>query len=230
MIGKKSVLGIIPARGASKGVPRKNLKELCGKPLIAWTIEEAKKSAYIDTLVLSSEDDEIRKKAAELGCDVPFIRPHELALDDTPGIEPILHAISMLPNYDLVVMLQPTSPLRTAQDIDECIEAYMEGEYDTCVSVSEVDKTPYWMYELNEDQKLLPILGERVVLKRQDAPVIYELNGAVYVSSKESLIEKKSFLTDNTVGYIMQKNRSYDIDTELDFKICELLIRLENQT
>lgn len=116
------ILAIIPARGGSKGVPRKNIRDLAGKPLIAWTIEEAKKSKYITRLILSSEDEEIIEAAKKYGCEVPFVRPIELAQDNTPGIEPVLHAIEKCPGYDYVLLLQPTSPLRTVEDIDGCIE------------------------------------------------------------------------------------------------------------
>ncbi|MEH2097772.1 acylneuraminate cytidylyltransferase family protein, partial [Nostoc sp.] len=121
MIHGKKVLAIIPARGGSKAVPRKNIREIGGKPLIAWTIEEAKKSQYIDRLILSSEDDEIISIAQKWGCEIAFKRPVELAQDDTPGIAPVLHALNQLPIYDYVVLLQPTSPLRQVIDIDGCI-------------------------------------------------------------------------------------------------------------
>jgi CMP-N,N'-diacetyllegionaminic acid synthase len=122
MIGERKVLGLIPARGGSKGVARKNIREVRGKPLIAWTIEEARRSIYLDRLVLSSEDTEIMEIARSFGCEVPFRRPEELAADDTPGIDPVLHALRELPGFDYVALLQPTSPLRTAEDIDGCIE------------------------------------------------------------------------------------------------------------
>jgi CMP-N,N'-diacetyllegionaminic acid synthase len=119
MFEGKTILAIVPARGGSKGVPRKNIRLLAGKPLIAWTIDEAKKSRYIDRLILSSEDDEIIEVAREFGCEIPFKRPDELAQDDTPGIESVIHAINTLEEkYDFVVLLQPTSPLRTVEDID----------------------------------------------------------------------------------------------------------------
>lgn len=141
------ILAIIPARGGSKGVPRKNIRELAGKPLIAWTIEEAKKSKYIDRLILSTEDDEIIEVAKQYGCEVPFKRPIELAQDDTPGIDPVLHAIEQCPGYDYVVLLQPTSPLRTVDDIDGCIEQLLSSDgTNFCVSVTEPEKSPYWMY------------------------------------------------------------------------------------
>ena len=127
MIDGRSVLAIIPARGGSKGVPRKNIRPLGGKPLIAWTIEAAHRSAWIDRLILSSEDQEIIDTACAWGCDVPFVRPAELARDCTPGIDPVLHALKQLPSFDLVVLLQPTSPLRSAADIDRCIERCQRG-------------------------------------------------------------------------------------------------------
>src|ERR1039458_650454 len=118
MINDKTVLGVVPARGGSKGVPRKNIRMAAGKPLIAWTIEKALKSQYIDRLVLSSEDLEIMEVALRYGCDVPFRRPVELASDDTPGIAPVLHVLEKLPGYSYVALLQPTSPSRAAEDID----------------------------------------------------------------------------------------------------------------
>lgn len=114
-------LAIIPARGGSKGVPRKNIRNLAGKPLIAWTIEEAKKSKYINRVILSSDDNEIIEIAKNYNCEVPFVRPKNIAEDNTPGIDPVLHAIKQCPGYDYVVLLQPTSPLRTVEDIDGCI-------------------------------------------------------------------------------------------------------------
>jgi len=123
MINNKTILTIIPARGGSKGVKRKNVRNLAGKPLIAWTIEAAKNSKYLDRVVLSSEDKEIIKIAKEYGCEVPFVRSKELAKDDTPGIDVVLHALNMIrERYNYVVLLQPTSPLRTECHIDECIE------------------------------------------------------------------------------------------------------------
>ena len=122
MIEGLSVLGLIPARGGSKGVPRKNIRLVAGRPLLAWTIDAARASRYLDRLVLSTDDCEIGAVAIAAGCEVPFLRPPELARDDTPGIDPVLHALGQLPPFDIVVLLQPTSPLRLASDIDGCIE------------------------------------------------------------------------------------------------------------
>lgn len=153
MIDNKRVLAIIPARGGSKGVTRKNIRNLAGMPLIAWTIEEAKKSKYIDRLILSSEDNEIIETAKEYGCDIPFVRPVHLAEDTTSGIEPVLHALKEIVGYDYVILLQPTSPLRIVEDIDGCIENLIETKSPACVSVTEPTNSPYWMYTVNSEGK-----------------------------------------------------------------------------
>jgi len=226
MINSKKVLAIIPARGGSKGIPGKNIIDLAGKPLIAWTIETAKKSKYIDRLVLSSDDDEIIRIATQWGCEVPFKRPDYLAKDDTPGIEPVLHALSMLPNFDYVVLLQPTSPLRRSEDIDGCIEDCINREAESCVSVTEPDKSPFWMYYIKSKGFLEPVISNDngVAVRRQDLPVIYALNGAVYVARCEWLLTNKSFLTNETVGYPMLKEHSIDIDSWKDLQLTKLIL------
>lgn len=226
MFKGKTILAIIPARGGSKGVPRKNIRLLAGKPLIAWTIDEAKKSKYIDRLILSSEDEEIIKVAREYGCEVPFKRPFELAQDDTPGIKPVIHVLNTLEEkYEYVVLLQPTSPLRTVEDIDGCIQHCMEKGAPACISITEAPQSPYWMYKLDDDMKLKPFVqnGE-IINRRQDLPIVYMLNGAVYVAESRFITENKSFLTEETAGYIMSGENSVDIDTEMDFAYCEWLI------
>lgn len=228
MINDRKVLGIIPARGGSKGVPRKNIREVAGKPLIAWTIEEAKKSKYIDRLILSTEDDEIISIAQEWGCDVPFVRPAELSQDDTPGIEPVIHAIQLLPGYDYVVLLQPTSPLRKVEDIDGCIELCVSKQESSCVSVTMPDKSPYWMFTVDGDGLMHPLIEQTAIIpRRQDLPKVYALNGAVYVSNVTLLLEQRSFLTENTIAYVMTKSSSIDIDTDADINIAESLIKLQ---
>lgn len=225
MIHGKKVLGIIPARGGSKGVPGKNIRPLAGKPLIAWTIEAAAKSKYLDRLIVTSDDEAIIQTSLACGADVPFVRPAHLAQDDTPGIAPVLHAMDKLPEYDYIVLLQPTSPLRNAQDIDTCIERFAVTAAEAVVSVTEQEKSPYWMFEVGEAGKLEPIMGKTDTSRRQDLPRVYALNGAVYVSSAEVLKRTESFLTDNTEAYIMPKERSIDIDTVIDFRICEMILK-----
>ena len=232
MIAGKSVLAIIPARGGSKGVPRKNIREVGGKPLIAWTIEEAKKSQYIDRLILSSEDAEIIAVAMQWGCEVPFARPLELAKDNTPGIEPIIHALETLQEkYDYVVLLQPTSPLRTVGDIDNCLEFIITQGSMSCVSVTEPDKSPYWMYNMAGNGHVLePLLPQdKEAARRQELPVVYALNGAVYVNSCQQLIRDSKFVGEGTIGYVMPKERSIDIDTEWDFQLLNYILSERNQ-
>lgn len=223
MIGPSKVLAVIPARGGSKGVPRKNIRFLAGKPLIAWTIEEARKSRYIDRTVVSTEDAEIAAVAVEWGAEVPFLRPAELARDNTPGIAPVLHLLDELKEaYALVVLLQPTSPLRTVDDIDGCIAQLLETGSRACVSVVEPDKSPYWMYRVTGGGRLEALFDVEFD-RRQDLPSIYALNGAVYVAECGWLKETKSFMSVETSGYVMPKERSLDIDTELDLKLCNFL-------
>jgi len=224
MIAGQKILGIIPARGGSKTVPRKNIKILAGKPLIACTIEEAHESQYIDRLILSSEDAEIIKVAQAWGCEVPFVRPAELARDETPGIAPVLHAIHAIEEqYEYIVLLQPTSPLRTADDIDACIRYCIQEGAPVCASVCMVDASPYWMYTLNEKKKLCSLMPGQLIERRQEIPVVYALNGAIYVANIDYLLKEKRFVSEDTLAYLMPRDRSWDIDTDLDFLICELI-------
>ena len=223
MIKGKSVLAIIPARGGSKGVPRKNIRPLAGKPLLAWTIEAAQKSAYIDRLILSSEDEEIIAVAKAWGCEAPFVRPAELARDETPGIDPVLHALDALPGYDYVVLLQPTSPLREASDIDACIARCVEGDAPACVSVSPPAQHPYWTYMIDSKDHLSPLF-ENTFNRRQDLPAVYALNGAIYVARTRDLRLTRDFLMPGTVAFVMPDARSLDIDSPADLTLAECLL------
>jgi len=226
MIKDKTVLAIIPARGGSKGVPLKNIRDVGGKPLIAWTIMEGKKSKYIDRLILSSEDERIINVAKKLGCEVPFTRPSSLAQDETPSIDVIVHAVQTIPEkYDYIVLLQPTSPLRKVTDIDNCIEQCLQKNAKACVSVTEPEKSPFWMYKINENGYMIPLVNlNKRTTRRQDLPTVYALNGAVYVAQWEWLLEARSFLTSDTIPYFMPRDRSFDIDSEIDLIICDFLL------
>lgn len=226
MINNKMVLAVIPARGGSKGIPRKNVRLVAGKPLIAWTIEEAKKSTYIDRTILTSDDSEFISVARQWDCDVPFVRPRELAEDNVNGIDPILHAIENVSGkYDYIVVLQPTSPLRIAADIDGCIEKCDLQDAPACVTVTKPDKSPYWMYSLDDQGRLNPIIKQDgTVLFRQQLPEIYALNGAVYVAKIEWFKKNKKFISDVTIAFPMPEHRSLDIDTEWDLNLCNILL------
>ena len=227
MYKDKKFLAIIPARGGSKGVPKKNIRDLAGKPLIAWTIAEAKKSRYLDRCIVSTEDAEIKKVAEESGGEVPFLRPQGLAQDGTASIDVVLHAIRKLPDYDFVVLLQPTSPLRTVEDIDGAIAFCFDHGAESCVSITESEHSPYWMYRLDGMQKMLPLLelSREENYQRQKLPKVYRLNGAVYVNRIGALLSGRSLLEKDTVGYIMPQERSYDIDTMLDFELVGTVVR-----
>lgn len=229
MYKDNKIICVIPARGGSKSVPGKNLRKVAGKPLLGWAIETAKKSKYIDRLILSSEDENIIETAKKYNCEVPFVRPQELAGDTSTTNEVILHALRELSGFDLVVVLQVTSPLVTSDDIDGCIEKCIDEEnIFACVSACEPDKSPYWMFEM-EDNVLTPVMGEDFLNKRrQDLPNVYIPNGAVFVAYSIWFLKRKSFYSKNTSGYIMPRERSIDLDTEFDFKLLETYLEHNN--
>ncbi len=225
MIGGRSVLAVIPARGGSKGLPGKNILPVAGRPLLAWTIDAARASACIDRLILSSDDEAIIAVARAHGCEVPFRRPAELATDEAASIDVVLHALDALPGHDIVVLLQPTSPLRTAGDIDATCSRLAAGQAPACVTVSRVEQSPYWMYRLGDDQSLVPLLDTAARAdRRQELPAVYTLNGAVYAADVTWLRRTRRFVTHETVAHVMPAQRSADIDTSEDLdRVCALL-------
>lgn len=223
------VLGVIPARGGSKGVPGKNIRKVAGRPLIAWTIDQARRSRYIDRTIVSSDSPEIISVAREWGGDVPFVRPAELATDTTPGVAPAIHATEVLHGYEYVVLLQPTSPLRHCEDIDACIDLCISSGAPAAVAVSLVTESPYWMYRMGPGHHLVPLLrGGEIFTRRQEFPPIYSITGAVYVARADWLKEKGTFLTDETVGYVMPGYRSVDLDSEEDFERLQVQLGDKN--
>ena len=231
MYSGKSILAIIPARGGSKGIPKKNIRDLAGKPLIAWTIEECKKSKYIDRFILSSDNEEIINVARQWGCEVPFIRPPELAQDDTPGNDVIVHALHWFnvneeKKYDFFVLLQPTSPLRKQTHIDSAIKLFAENkDANSLVSVSEVNEHPFWMKKIDENGYLQDFIDKKEnVTRRQDLPKVLSLNGAIYISEISSFIEEPNFYSGNCLGFKMDKKSSLDIDTMLDFEFANSIL------
>ena len=217
--------GLIPARGGSKGIPRKNIKLIAGKPLIAWTIEAALRSSLLSAVVVSTDDPEIADMARRAGAQVPFMRPAELAQDQTPGLDPVLHALDQLPQFDSVLLLQPTSPLRTTEDIDACLCLAMRHHATSVVSVSEPDTHPYWTYRLSGGQTLDRLIDAPRVTRRQDLPEVVALNGALYFAEASWLRSSGSFIGTETLAYVMARERSVDLDTPLDWKLAELLLK-----
>ena len=215
----ETILALITARGGSKGLPRKNVLQAGGKPLIAWTIEAALNSRVVSQVVLSSDDDEIIAAAKAWGCTVPFRRPEHLASDTATSMDVVLHAIDEIPGFDYVILLQPTSPLRTTLDIDAAFEILKTEHAPSCVSVTEAEQSPYWMYRLDERSKLHSLLpAGSMAQRRQDLPSVYILNGAIYIARIDWLRKTKSFVTDETVAYVMNQRNSLDIDTPEDFE------------
>ncbi|WP_061236009.1 cytidylyltransferase domain-containing protein [Leptospira weilii] len=220
----QKILGLIPARGGSKGIPRKNIKLIAGKPLIVWTIEAALKSKYLTSIVVSTDDFEIAEIAKQSGASVPFLRPSELATDYSSGIDPVLHALDNLPEFDYVMLLQPTSPLRTSADIDDCIEFSIKKKTNSVVSVCETQENPFWMFRLDDSLKMTKLLNVEDVKRRQDSPKIFSLNGSIYLSEVNYFREKKKFITEDTLAYLMSKESSIDIDDMMDWKLAEILL------
>ena len=222
---QKKYLAIIPARGGSKRLPNKNILDLNGKPLIAWSIEAAKKSKYIDKIVVSSDSEEILKIAKKY--DVNIIkRPDELATDTASSIDVVKHVIKNYPGYEYIVLLQPTSPLRTEKHIDEAIELLERKKADAVISVCEMDHSPLWSNILPENLSMENFLREDVKNKRsQDLPKYYRLNGAIYICKTDKFLEKNTFFLDqNIYAYVMDRKSSVDIDNEIDFKLVEVLL------
>ena len=225
MIFGKRVLAVIPARGGSKGLPGKNIRDLAGKPLIAWSIEAAQESNWIDRLVLSSNDDEVIQVARRWGCDVPFVRDENLATDEATTVDVVLDSLRRCPGYDWVVVLQPTSPLRTSEDIDECLFECLDQGASVGVSVCELTVSPYWMFSRDGQGYLQTVLPmPKVATRRQDLPPRYQLNGALYVADCAWLKANLEFITPQTYAYVMPQQRSVDIDEEVDFRLAEVLL------
>ena len=226
MIEGRRVLGLVPARGGSRGVPGKNIVPLGGRPLIAWTAAAAAGSAWLDRVVLSSDDPTILAAGRDAGLEVPFTRPADLARDDTPAMDVVLHALDALDEpFDLLVLLQPTSPLRTAADIDACIERVVAGA-PCCVSVTEPSHSPAWMFTLGGGDRLDRLIPEMALpARRQELPPVFALNGAVYVAEVSWLRRTRSFIADGTVGYAMPADRSVDLDDGLDLALLEVLVQ-----
>ena len=230
-IKNKKILAVIPARGGSKGIPRKNIKLLAGKPLIAYTIEAAKKSRYIDRVIVSTDDKEIAEISKKYGAEVPFVRPNELAKDEVPVIPDIpRHAIKELKkregfNTDIVVVLQSTSPLRGTKYIDLAIEKLINTECDWVVTVSKAEPHPFRMRKMKGD-RLEPLFEkENIWAQRQNFPPIYVLNGAIYVTWKDVIIEKEVFQGKDWRGVIMKEEDAIDIDTLPDFLLAEIILK-----
>jgi CMP-N,N'-diacetyllegionaminic acid synthase len=226
MIEGKTVLGIIPARGGSKGLINKNVLPLMGEPLISWTINAALGSEYLDRCIVSTDSVKISEIAIRYGCEVPFIRPDHLATDEAKTIDVIVHAISsLMEDYDIVLLLQPTSPLRTSGDIDRSLEMMIQHKTESLVSVVKSDHPPEWSFRIIHS-KITEFLQEAKKNKRrQEYAQAYSLNGAIYACFKDLFLNKKTLFYKDTLAFVMPKSRSVDIDSADDLNYCEFLLR-----
>ncbi len=228
------VLGIIPARGGSKRIPRKNIKILAGKPLIAYTIETAIKSKNIDRLIVSTDDEEIAEISKKYGAEVPFMRPSNLAEDTTPDQPVFLHALNWLKKYEnyepeIILNLRPTSPLKTLQTIDKVIQEMIDTNVDIVRTMSPVEGVhhPYWMYGLSEGGQAIPFIDDVDVSKyyqRQLLPPVYRINGVVDALKTKLVYEGNILNNNNMIGIIISEKESIDIDTEFDLMMCEFIV------
>ncbi len=225
MYKDKTFLAIIPARAGSKRLLGKNILDLKGKPLMAWSIEAGLKSRYINKVLVSSDDDEILQISKSFGA-VSIKRPKELAGDTAATIDVICHVVQNEKKYDFVVLLQPTSPLRNEKHIDEAIELLIEKKADAVVSVCETDYSPLWCNKLPLDGSMQNFLrDEAKKLRSQELEKYYRLNGAIYICSTDKILKERTlFISNNIFAYKMDRLYSVDIDEKIDFEIAEFLM------
>ena len=219
-----SVVAIITARGGSKGIPRKNLRELGGKPLIQYTFDAAQSSTLIDEIVLSTDDEEIANFAIERGISVPFMRPNDLASDEASSRDVLTHALQHISKYDNFILLQPTSPLRTSVHIDEAIATYISRRLNSLVSISKVSQHPNWMYKLEESGYLTPLMKETIVSRRQDLSGLFIPTGAIYIREVVDFLASGKIIGDESFGFAMSQESSIDIDTDVDLIVAEQIL------
>lgn len=239
MTAIQNIVGFIFARGGSKGVPRKNVRSLAGKPLLAYAIETGKQSRYLNRIIVSTDDQEIASTAQQWGADVPFMRPDELAKDNAPEWLSWQHAIKETEEQtsqkiDLFVSMPPTSPLRYVEDIDRCIEALLQADndVDVAIAVTPSSHSPYFNMVTLDDQNhaSLAFASSQGVFRRQDAPAMYNITTAVYAARPNFVMNSKGLFDAKITTIVIPNERAIDIDTELDFQIAEYLMNQRQNT
>lgn len=226
---KQRILALVPARGGSKGLPGKNLRNLCGRPLIQWSIDFALACDEIDAVVVSTEDENIAKIAASAGAEVPFLRPLILSGDTSSTIEVIIHALDFLESqgriFDILLLLEPTSPLREISDVEKALLRMSSVKASSIVSVCRSDSVhPAFMFSATQSGHLRPYLAESPDgLRRQDVEPLFHLEGSLYMSTVESLRKRKSFYHEDTIYYEVEKWKSLEIDNIVDFEMVEAI-------
>jgi CMP-N-acetylneuraminic acid synthetase len=232
------ILGLIPARGGSKGIPKKNIRLLLDKPLLQYTAEAALASQYLSRVILSTDDPEIAQVGKHCGLEVPFLRPNTLAQDNTPTLPVVQHALHFLEQnqekFDAVCLLQPTCPLRQTSDIDSCLKLFGDQNADTVVTVLPVpDKyNPHWVYFQNDEGLLYLSTGEPTPIpRRQELPTAYHREGSIYITRRDVIMEQGRLYGHRLYGYPLPSERSVNIDTMDDWrKAEELLLRASSNT
>ena len=230
MIDGKRLLALIPARGGSKRIPSKNIHEIGGKPLIAWSIESALKAPSVDRVVVTTDSEEIAKIAIKYGADVPFLRPDDLASDSADSMDSVLHAIRYLENtgdiYEYLLLLQPTSPMRSAEHIEQSIKLLKEKDADSIVGVTENEHPVEWCNTLSDDLSMDGFYPDEIKGKQsQDFPKRYRINGAIYLAKTQKVITSHSMiLPQKCFAYIMDAVSSVDIDEHIDMEFARYLL------
>lgn len=234
MYKNKNILALIPARGGSKGLPNKNIRLLLGKPLIAWTLEQALKSKYLDNMFVSTDSEKIASVAKEYGIKVPFLRPVELAADDSPTSDAVIHALTTFEQvgevYDYIVLLEPTSPLRKSRDIDEAIKLLVGNENAEClITVGEIQlEHPMFAKKVDSDGFIVPYIQNiESVYQRQQTDKAYFPYGVIYMSNVSSYKEHLTFYVKKTIPYFIERWQNFEIDDEIDFIIVEKLMAMK---
>lgn len=222
------IVGLIPARGGSKGVPGKNIKEIAGRPLISYVIKAARDSEYIDDVIVTTDSEEIAAVSRAYGAEVPFLRPEELARDDSKTVDAVIHAVGALEKmgrkYESLVLLQPTSPLRRAQEIDAAIELFYSRGCLGLASVCAASENPVLTRRMDSSSVLHPVLPIVSTIRRQDMPMFWHVDGAIYINRTDDFTADVS-LNDNPIGFVMPEMRSFDIDDLDDFYSAERAIK-----
>lgn len=229
MIDGRKVLALVPARGGSKGLPGKNIRNLCGRPLIQWSIDAGLTSQVVDLVAVSTDSPEIAAVAKTAGASVPFLRPEALAGDTASSIDVVIHALDALAqldqSFDVVVLLEPTSPLRDASDIDRSLARMIESRATAIVSVCRAESShPTFVFRQTSDGHLLPFMERSPTgVRRQEIEPMFFLDGSIYASEVQTLRERRSFYHSDTIAYEVPKWKSFEIDDLEDFEIVEAL-------
>ena len=231
---KKKILCVIPARSGSKGLRNKNIRILNKKPLIAWSIIAAKKCKLIDKIIVSTDSTKIAKVAKKYGAETPFIRPKKFATDKASSFSVLKHAIEFYKNqninYDYILMLEPTSPLRDINDIIYCINKIKKTNIKTIVSLTKVeDQHPNFLYSISNKNYLKPYINsKKLYIRRQDVSSLFYLEGSIYISKISTLLKEKTWYHKNTQAFLVDKWKSLEIDDIEDFKLAEIFIKRTN--